>query len=333
MGDREVIVNLPVGKHSLRIEYHGMRERSFLQMGYEHVSAMRTGFDAAIAAAKSADLVVFCGGHTDKSEGEARDRAFAMHPEIERLLLAVTAANSNTVAVITAGGNIDMESWHDKVRAIVYARYPGQEGGTALAEVLSGQVNPSGRLPATFERRLEDRSSFDCYHDPDKDLRVTLSDGVFGGYRHFDRAQGRNAVKPRYPFGFGLSYTTFAYENLQISEGKTLPIVVTCEVVNAGTRAGKTVVQVFVGEKKPSLPRPVKELKGFKKVALEPGERKTVRIELDRRAFAFYDLQKETWTVNPGSFIISICSSAETTELKGLVRLSPGACKERKAKK
>ncbi len=315
MGDRDLVVDLAPGDHALRLEYHGMRERSYLRVGYEHVSAMRTEFDQAIDLAKSADLVVFCGGHTDKSEGEARDRSFAMHAEIERLLLAVTAVNPNTIAVITAGGNIDMESWHDRVRALVFAWYPGQEGGTAVADILTGKVNPSGRLPATFERRLEDRSSHGCYHDPDRDLRVMLSDGVFGGYRHHDRT----GIAPRYAFGQGLSYTTFAYENLSVSSGDTLPVTVSCDVVNTGTQAGKAVALVFVGARQPSLPRPVKELKGFAKVALAPGERKRVSISLDRRAFAYFDVGRHAWVVDPGAYAISVGAAADDVRIVAAV--------------
>jgi beta-glucosidase len=332
MGDREVIMDLAPGIHTVHIDFHGMRERAFLQMGYEHVDAMRTGFPEALAAAKAADLVVFCGGNAKQCEGEARDRFFAMPSEIQRLLVAVAQANPRTVAVLNAGGNLDMEPWHDLVAGILWAWYPGQEGGTAVARILAGDVNPSGRLPATFERKVEDRSSATCYHDEDRDLRVGLADGVFGGYRHFDRLEGRKAPRPRYPFGYGLSYTTFAFENLRISDGKTLPVVVECDVVNTGSRAGKAVVQVFVGEKKPSLPRPVKELKGVCKVTLQAGERRSVRLELPWRAFAFFDPIASRWTVNPGSYRIQICSDAQTVHCTGLVRLSPRSAKARSSR-
>lgn len=320
MGDREVPVDLAPGTHTLLIEYHAMRERSFLRAGYEHMSAVRAEVPRALDAVRNADLVVFCGGHSNKSEGESRDREFAMHPEIEKLLLAVAGVNKNVVVVLTAGGNIDMRGWHDRVRAIVLAWYPGQEGGTAVAEVLTGRVNPSGRLPATFEHRLEDRSSFDCYHDDDEDMRVALTDGVFGGYRHFDRT----GVAPRYPFGFGLSYTTFAFENLTVrpSSGKGFPVEVSFDIVNTGRLTGKAVAQVYVGEVKPRVPRPVKELKGFCKVSVASGERKRVSVTLDRRAFAFFDMATDSWAVTPGKFTISVGASAADIGLAGEVSIN-----------
>jgi beta-glucosidase len=230
------------------------------------------------------------------------------------------APASEVVFVLTAGGNIDMRGWHDRVRAIVLAWYPGQEGGTAVAEVLTGRVNPSGRLPATFEHRLEDRSSFDCYHDDDEDMRVALTDGVFGGYRHFDRT----GVAPRYPFGFGLSYTTFAFENLTVrpSSGKGFPVEVSFDIVNTGRLAGKAVAQVYVGEVKPRVPRPVKELRGFCKVSVASGERKRVSVTLDRRAFAFFDMATDSWAVTPGKFTISVGASAADIGLAGEVSIN-----------
>ena len=320
MGDREVTVNLAAGEHTLEIDLRSMRSRSFLKMGYENAANIRAGVPGALAAAKESDLVVFCGGHSNKSEGEGRDRTFGMHPEIERLLLAVTEANPNTVVVLTAGGNVDMERWHKRARAILMAWYPGQEGGTAVAEILAGRVNPSGRLPATFETRLEDRSSSSCYHDADGDRRVALTDGVFCGYRHFDR----HGIAPRYPFGYGLSYTTFALANLTVERGADARQLVTAsfDVRNTGKKAGKAVAQVYVGEDQPRVPRPVKELKGFAKVALEPGECRRVSVALDRRAFAFYSMDAGSWEVQPGTFTISVGQSAGDISLAARIRIA-----------
>jgi len=316
-GDAEVVVDLAAGSHAVVLEYRAMRARSVLRMGHEPLARVRAEVPRALAAAREADLVVFCGGHTSRSEGEGRDRSFAMHPEIERLLLAVVDANPNTVVVVTAGGNVDMRRWGDRVRAILFAWYPGQEGGTAVAEILAGHVNPSGRLPATFEARLEDRSSFSCYHDDDGDGRVALTDGVFGGYRHVDRA----SIAPRHPFGFGLSYTTFAFEHLAIdpAPGAGWPVVVAFDVRNTGRVDGKTVAQVYVGEDRPRVPRPVKELEGFVKVTLSAGECRRVSVTLERRAFAFYDLANRAWTVEPGRFTISVGASACEIALSGTV--------------
>jgi beta-glucosidase len=268
----------------------------------------------AIDAARNADAVVFCGGHTLRSEGEGFDRTFGMPAVLEDLLLQVAEVNPNIAVVLTAGGNVDMRRWLDKVKAVLHAWYPGQEGGRAVAEILFGDVNPSGKLPVTFEKRLEDRSSFNCYHDDDHDKHVTLSDGIFSGYRHTDAAD----VAPQFPFGFGLSYTTFAYENLRVStpalrRGHVLSV--RFDIVNTGERAGAESAQVYVRDEHASLPRPQKELKGFAKVFLQPGARASVTVELDDRAFRFYD-SAQGWQVEPGAFEILIGASAQDIRLR-----------------
>ena len=273
---------------------------------------------AAVQLARAADVVVFCGGYTDQSEGEGSDRDFAIMPEQEELLLALAEANPRVVVVITAGGNVDMRRWLDRVPALLYAWYPGQEGGTAIAEILSGAVNPSGKLPATFERALADRSSWDCYHDADRDLRVRLTDGVFSGYRHHDRT----GVAPQFPFGFGLSYTTFAYENLRLAPalraGETL--AVHFDVVNTGARAGTEVAQLYLHDCEAAVPRPVKELKGFAAVTLQPGERRTVHLELDETALRFFCPQRRTWVAEAGDFEVLIGASAAEIRLRAQFR-------------
>ncbi|HEV8246148.1 MAG TPA: glycoside hydrolase family 3 C-terminal domain-containing protein [Polyangiaceae bacterium] len=315
LGDRQLRKVLPSGDHELAVEFRNVREYNEFRVGYEHVDAMTAEYAVAVAAAKDAELVIFCGGHTDKSETEGADRTFGMYPEIEKLLLDVLAVNRNTVVILTGGGNIDMNAWHDAARAIVMAWYPGQEGGTAVADVLTGRVNPSGRLPASFEYRLEDRSSHGSYHDDDGDGRVALTDGVFGGYRHHDRRQTR----PRYAFGYGLGYTTFSYENFalshaSLSEAELLAgarVEVSFDIVNTGKVAGKEVAQVYVGDDVSSVVRPVKELKGFAKVEVAAGERERVTVSLDQRAFAFWSLDAHRWTVEKGTFAIAIAASAE----------------------
>lgn len=320
MGNRECRMVLAKGHHEFVLEFHSMRDRAFLRTGYEHISAVNAEVPVAVKAARDADVVVFCGGYSDKSEIEGQDRAFAMHVEIERLLAEVSKVNRNVIVVLTAGGNIDMTAWHDKARAILHAWYPGQEGGTAVAEVLSGKVNPSGRLPATFENRLEDRSSATCYHDADGDQRVALTDGVFGGYRHHDR----NGKPPRYAFGHGLSYTAFEFRKLKIERkvrGREIPAVVSFDVVNTGKVAGKCTAQVYVGDDKASVARPVKELKGFAKVALNPGESRRVSVVLDRRAFAFRSMARNKWVVEPGTFSVHVANSATDIRLSAKVKI------------
>jgi beta-glucosidase len=274
--------------------------------------------EEALTAARGAEVVIFCGGHSNWSEGEGFDRTFAMPPAQEDLLQALSQAHPKVIAVITAGGNIDMRGWIDRVPALLYAWYPGQEGGTAIAELLSGKVNPSGKLPATFERCLEERSSFHCYHDSDGDKHVEIADGIFTGYRHHDR----NGVPPRFPFGFGLSYTTFAYENLRLDPvmKRKGTLKVRFDVVNTGPRAGTEVAQLYLADAEASVPRPVKELKGFATVTLKPGQRKTVTLTMKPRHLEFFDLDRRQWVAEPGEFVVSVGASAADIRLTGSFR-------------
>ena len=188
-----------------------------------------------------------------------------------------------------------MTRWLDHVPALFEAWYPGQEGGTALAQLLFGEYSPSGKLPVSFERRWEDNAIHDNYYPKSADKKVAYAEGVFLGYRYFDQAQ----VKPAFPFSFGLSYTTFAYKNLSVTPlratGDQL-VTVGFDITNTGPRPGAEVTEVYVGEPHPAVPRPVKELKGFAKVELKPGETRRVSVTLDRRAFAYYDVKNaEDW--------------------------------------
>lgn len=290
---------------------------NMIGFGVEPLSRLKAEQDAAVALAKSCDAVVYCGGFNHRTEAEGVDREFVMQPaESDELLAAVAAANPNTVAVLTGGGNLDMNRWIDAVAGVLHAWYPGQEGGRAVAEILFGEVNPSGKLPATFEKRLEDRSSFDCYHDADGDKRVTYADGIFGGYRHFDRS----GIAPRFPFGFGLSYTTFAYENLTLAATEIKAkgrVKVACEIVNTGTREGRETVQLYIRDEAAAHIRPVKELKHFAKVALKPGKRKRVTFTITAKDLRYFDPDQRKWVVEPGSFQVLVGASSADIRLEG----------------
>jgi beta-glucosidase len=287
---------------------------STFHFGWELSALAEKELETALEIARRSDVVVLCMGFTDKTEGEGFDRSFKLPKGADEFIVKVAEANPRTVLLVAAGGNVDMSAWIDRVAGLLYVWYPGQEGGLAAAEILFGEVNPSAKLPATFERRLEDRSSFACYADDDNDKRVELTDGIFGGYRHFDG----HGIEPRFPFGFGLSYTTFAYANLELSrstfrDGET--VVASFDLENTGSRAGAEVAQLYVRDAKSRLPRPLKELKGFAKVKLEPGERTRVSIELDRSAFTYYDPDCHAFVFEPGEFEIMVGSSATDIEL------------------
>jgi beta-glucosidase len=221
---------------------------------------------------------------------------------------------------------VDTSAWLDRVSALVQAWYPGQEGGTALAEILLGAVNPSGRLPVTFERRWEDNPVHDSYYPETGTNRVVYQEGVFMGYRGYEH----RGTKPLFPFGYGLSYTTFKYGNLAIKSAPTAgtgaesgepPYEVSFDVTNAGSQAGADVAQVYVGETLARVPRPAKELKGFVKVMLLPGETKRVTVTLDRRALSYYDIKAKGWRAEPGSFDVLVGRSSEQIELRGQLAL------------
>jgi beta-glucosidase len=276
--------------------------------------------DRAKAAAAKADVVILCVGFDASTEGEGFDRSFDLPTGQEALIRTSETANKKTIVVLTAGGAVDPGNWVDQTPALIHTWYPGQEGGTALAQILFGQYSPSGKLPASFERRWADNPTHDNYFDPQKTNRVVYKEGVFLGYRYYD--QGK--VKPLFPFGYGLSYTKFQYANLRVASapGGDAVAAVTFDVKNTGSREGAEIAQLYVGDKHSHIARPVKELKGFAKVDLKPGETKTVHLTLDRRAFSYFDPKQHHWTAEPGEFSILVGSSSVKTELEGKFTLA-----------
>jgi len=299
--------------YHVRLEYFEAVGAATARFGV--VPARQTvGKDVKEMAAK-ADVAVVCVGFSPSSEGEGSDRTFRLPAGQDDLIREISKVNKNTIIVITSGGAVDMTQWIDTVPAIIEAWYPGQEGGTALAQVLFGDYNPSGKLPASFERRWEDNAAFNTYYPKGDAKGVEYSEGVFVGYRHFDRS----LVKPLFPFGFGLSYTQFAYSSLQISpqSGDLAQAVhISFDLRNIGERKGAEVAEVYVSDNHSSVPRPVKELKGFARVDLAPGETRHVDLTLDRRAFSFYDTKSKEWKAEPGTFNILVGSSSDKIELQ-----------------
>jgi beta-glucosidase len=216
-----------------------------------------------------------------------------------------------------------MNAWLDHVPALFESWFAGQEGGSALAQLLFGDFSPSGKLPVTFERRWEDNAAYATYYPKPGEKKTPYTEGVFTGYRHFDK----DRIKPQFPFGYGLSYTTFSYRNLTVNPAKVSgdqSVTASFDVANTGKAAGAEVAEVYVGEEHPAVPRPVKELKGFTKVFLKPGESKHVSVELNRRAFSYYDVAKHRWTADTADFDILVGPSSAQIELTGKVtRQSP----------
>jgi len=268
---------------------------------------------AAEELAAKADAVLVAVGFNPQSETEGWDRTFQLPPGQDELIQEIAAKNKNIIVVVTSGGGVDMTSWIDKVAGVVEAWYPGQEGGTALAEILLGDVNPSGHLPVTFERRWEDNPTHDNYYPADSSNRVVYKEGIFVGYRGYEH----NKTKPLFPFGYGLSYTTFKYSNLVADEHG-----LSFDITNTGARAGDAVPEVYIAAEQSSVPRPPKELKGFSRVTLQPGETQTVKIPLNNRSFAYYDVNGKNWRAEKGVYDVLVGSSSEQIALTGKITLA-----------
>jgi len=300
--------------YKIRLEYFESVGSAIVGFGVTRAEAF-IGRETRALAAK-ADAVIICVGFDPKTEGEGFDRTFQLPGGQDELIRQISAVNKNVIVVLTAGGNVDMTRWIENVPAILHAWYPGQEGGTALAQILFGDCSPSGKLPASFERRWEDNPTFHTYYPEKGEKRVQYSEGIFVGYRHFDRSE----TKPLFAFGYGLSYTTFGYSNLSVTPQTGSPggpVMVSFDVRNTGRRAGAEVAELYVGDAHASVPRPVKELKGFAKITLKPGETKPITLTLDRRAFSFYDVKKHDWSAEPGEFTISVGGSSDNIQLRG----------------
>jgi beta-glucosidase len=270
----------------------------------------------AVRAAKRAQVVVFCGGLTHELDREGFDRPDMKLPfGQDELLAELFDANPRTVVVLITGAPVELGDWHTRVPALLQVCYAGMEAGSAIARVLFGDVNPSGRLPTTYPKKLEDSPAHSVGEFPGKDGVVRYKEGLFVGYRHFDS----NRVEPRYAFGHGLSYTRFEYSNLELPArvNPDLSMSVKLAVKNTGSRAGAEVVQLYVRDVESSVPRPLRELKAFAKVTLEPGETKNVELPLAARSFQFYDAEAHTWKAEPGTFEISVGSSSRDLRLNG----------------
>jgi beta-glucosidase len=328
-------VELTPGKHTVVVEYAHGADLSVAEFGFGEEAregAFEGGADVT-KLAKSADAVIVSvgfgqgadtnsvkapfGGHWPPAwarkkgivESEDSDRPFELPAaQIETIRLA-RAANPRTIVVINAGSGVDMQKFAGEVPAVVWAFYPGQEGGHAVADVLFGDVNPSGKLPFTIAKRYSDYPSAP-YYNVDTDKKTPYTEGIFVGYRGFDAKN----IEPAFPFGFGLSYTSFAYSGVRIEAGRegqgSGDVKVTVHVTNRGKRAGDEIVQVYVAPPKSGVPRPPKELKGFARVSLAPGEAKDVSVVLESRAFAYWNDRDKQWSVEAGTYKVLVGASS-----------------------
>lgn len=265
------------------------------------------------------DTVIIVAGLTNEWEGEGADRVDMRLPgQQDQLISRIAAVNPNTVVVLNAGSPLEMP-WVDSVAAILQIWYPGQESGHALADVLFGDVTPSGKLPTTFPKRLVDNPAY--LNFPGENGEVLYGEGIYVGYRYYDKKH----VDPLFPFGHGLSYTSFEYRDLlitpnTINQGGTFQL--SFEIENTGAVAGKEVVQIYIRDLISRLTRPDKELKSFKKVYLQPGESQRVTIHLNTEALAFFDSALPGWVAEPGEFELLVCASSRDIKLKAILTLN-----------
>ena len=278
--------------------------------------------EGAVRLAKNADAVVLVVGMTWKDEGEGGYSFFRgdrldlhLHKQDENLINRVCAVNQRCIVVLEAGSAVLMENWEDKASAILMAFYPGMEGGNAIGEIIFGKTNPSGKLPIVFPRSQDQLPPFD-----NRAKEVVYE--YYHGYRWFDK----KGLEPLYPFGYGLSYTNYRYDNLRLSAeriGKAGKLIAKVDVFNIGKMAGEEVVELYVGYKGSKVDRPVKDLKGFTKVSLAPGETKTVSLELSAQDLAYWNSEKSSWEIEEIEYIVYVGPSSRQEDLlKASFRIS-----------
>jgi beta-glucosidase len=302
--------------YELRIDYRNHYSAALAQFAWASFSVPE--------AVKSYDVAVIGAGFDDRTEGEGGDRSFSL-PDLQDLLIRnVVQKNPRTAVILFSGGNVDMSAWLDQVPVLLHGWYPGQEGGRALAQVLDGEISPSGKLPVTFEKSFSDNPAANHYPSLDGGKTVHYEEGIFVGYRGYDHF----GIEPRFPFGFGLSYTEFEYSNLVVDSPTAMigdPIQVKCEIKNTGDRPGGEIAQLYVRPVQSKTERPVRELKGFAKLFMNSGEKKEVSFVLDRKAFQYFDPAIGRFRVDPGKYEIEVGRSSRDLRLVQTIELKRGS--------
>jgi beta-glucosidase len=310
-------VDLVAGKaYPFRAEYFQNGGKSFAHLSWQLPRINHCA--AEVAAAKNADVaIVFVS--TEKSEGEGHDRpSMKLSNQQDVLVQQVVAANPHTIVVLNNGTPVEMP-WVDQVPGLIEAWFPGQEAGNAIASILFGTVNPSGKLPTTLGAHREDYPDYGNF--PGVNGVVNYKEGIYVGYRHFDK----DNITPLFPFGYGLSYTTFDYGALQVSSSTLDPsgkITVSLPIKNTGDREGREIVELYTHDPAPKIDKPVRELKGFAKVDLAPGETKTVTLQLTPRDLAYFDVPGKQWKADAGDYEIQVGASSRDIRQKATVHLS-----------
>jgi beta-glucosidase len=303
--------------YSIEIDYRrvGGYDDSFEQGGLTGIQASWASLTPPSTIA-GYNAVVIAAGISNEYEGEGEDRSFTLPEFQDELITNVSAANPRTVVVFHGGGNFDSEQWINQVDGLVEAFYPGQLGGQALAEILFGDVNPSGKLPITMEKKASDNPAYATFPNPVNQHPddIMYTEGIFIGYRGYDE----NGIQPLFPFGFGLSYTTFEFSNLSVTPtyNGTGSVTATFTVTNTGPVAGAEVAQLYIGEKNPPVKRPPRELKGFLKTkVLAPGQSQNITLQLDQRSFEYWNINREMWDAPKDTYTVWVGSSSQLSDL------------------
>jgi len=278
------------------------------------------GEEHPLNLAKEANLVIAFVGLPPEYESEGFDRVGLELPQEQQWILnSLFGVNINIVLILQSGSPVNLKPWSNRAKAVLYMGYAGQAGGSALADILFGKANPSGKLAETFPLSMLDTPVYRNY--PGDGKKVSYQEGLMVGYRYYDTCK-----KPVvYPFGHGLSYTGFDYSDLEIASentGEQQTVKVCLKLKNSGQRAGKETVQIYIGKAETYVTKPEKELKAFKKVHLEPGEEKDIVFELDLNAFAYYNLCLKDWCVENGEYTIFAGTSSADIRLKGFVTIN-----------
>ncbi|ARN56192.1 Thermostable beta-glucosidase B [Sedimentisphaera salicampi] len=298
----------------IKIEYYnGLKDSVVELLWRKEMNHNKIFKEDARMASRCGAAVVFAGlSHEYDREGKDKPDMKLPGRQAEQIK-AITEANSNTIVVMVGGSPVEMGGFLEDVPSVIQAWYAGQRGGEAIADIIFGKVNPSGKLPVTLPKRLEDTPAFAIGEYPGENGEVEHKEGIFVGYRYYDTMD----VEPEFAFGHGLSYTNFEYSDLKITSEEPFTANVSLTVKNTGKRMGKETVQIYIHDKKSSLKRPVKELKGFEKISLNKGQAKTVQFTLSKEDFSFFNPELDCWIAEPGEFVIMAGSSSKDIRLEG----------------
>ena len=306
--DSAKLILLAGKSYNIKVEYYEDGGDAVMILGWDlpEDAIQKQMVTDAVKVATGADVAIIFAGTSDTYESEGFDRTggLKLPGNQDELIKAVAAANPHTIVVLNTGTPVATGGWLGNVPALLEAFFPGQEGGNAIAEVLFGNHNPSAKLPFSFISGNEQSPAYAGYMS--KSLDAPYTEGIFVGYRYLEK----NKLTPTFPFGFGLSYTSFAYSPMKVVKAPKDEYVVTLKVKNSGKVAGSEIVQLYVADDHSKVARPVKELKGFSKVSLAPGQEKEVSMHLNFRSFAYYDEAGKEWKVEPGTFTLMAGSSS-----------------------